>query len=167
MNRPLTLAERRAVLERDGYRCRAPGCRATRAWLDGLRETLRAARFRRPRKIAALLRRYQVDDSPNWGLEVDHITPQERGGTNDMDNLVTLCVMHHDLKSNVGAAVRARAPAKYRDFSDMPDEVLREFAEELQRRAVPVKGARRHYSEAEWQAALARREQAAADAWEW
>jgi hypothetical protein len=46
---------RRAVLERDGHRCRAAGCRSSRF------------------------------------LSVHHVVPREAGGSNDVENLITLC----------------------------------------------------------------------------
>jgi len=42
----------------------------------------------------------------NGRLEVDHIVPLHRGGSNDDDNLRTLCAEHHRLVT--GEARRSR-----------------------------------------------------------
>ncbi len=67
-------ATKRAVFERDGRQCRAPGCRR---------------------------RRY---------LEVHHIRPRAQGGSNRLENLVTLCSACHRLWHERGWDMQALKP---------------------------------------------------------
>ncbi|WP_337995905.1 HNH endonuclease signature motif containing protein [Oleispirillum naphthae] len=60
---------RREVLQRDGHRCRWAGC----GWSQA-----------------------DYDKDPRY-LEVHHIRHHAAGGSNDGDNLVTLCNLHHDM----------------------------------------------------------------------
>src|SRR5688572_4782993 len=61
VSRTIPPAVRRAVLLRDGRRCRVPGC-SNHLWVD-----------------------------------VHHVVPRSAGGRNVVDNLVTLCSVHHRL----------------------------------------------------------------------
>ena len=60
---------RREVLARDGRRC---------TWIE--------------REDGS---RCSESGAPSNPLEVDHITPRWRGGTDEVDNLRTLCQWHH------------------------------------------------------------------------
>ena len=81
-----TAAVGRGVLARDGYRCRFCGARtivagARKAFVKALPEVVRWG----PR-----------NKDCHFGLAVlaasiDHVVPFERGGTSDLDNLVTAC----------------------------------------------------------------------------
>lgn len=46
-------------------------------------------------------------------LEVDHIQPISKGGTNDMDNLITACVDCNRGKSNIEVIPNTQAPIGY------------------------------------------------------
>lgn len=74
--RRISLTQRKAVLERDGYKCRI--CGISRQYLDdkvpGLGEYLR--------------------------LEIDHIVPIAQGGTSDESNLQCLCWRCNSLKGS-------------------------------------------------------------------
>ena len=47
-----------------------------------------------------------------WRLEVDHVRPLERGGSNDLDNLQTLCRGHHIAKTRAENFARTDTPER-------------------------------------------------------
>lgn len=72
---------RMMVIRRDGYRCVSCG---------------RTGRF--PRRRRAWREPFQPE-GPRIGLQVDHIRPLSRGGTNSPANLQTLCKSCHEIKT--------------------------------------------------------------------
>lgn len=69
------------IIRRDGYRCVNCG---------------RTGRF--PRRRRAWWEPFRPE-GPRIGLQVDHILPLSRGGTNNPANLQTLCKSCHDTKT--------------------------------------------------------------------
>ena len=74
--RRISPTQRKAVLERDGYKCR----------------------------ICGISRQYLDDKAPGLGeylrLEIDHIVPVAQGGTSDESNLQCLCWRCNSLKGS-------------------------------------------------------------------
>jgi hypothetical protein len=109
-----TSAEKRALLERDGYHCRFCGIPLVRSETRSLiRECYpEALRWgsRNADQHAAL--------QAMW-LQYDHLLPHARGGTNDRDNMVVACAPCNCGRSNltleeVGVAdPRARDPLPF------------------------------------------------------
>jgi 5-methylcytosine-specific restriction endonuclease McrA len=88
-------AVRRQVLVRDGFRCRAPGCRAVSF------------------------------------LEVHHVVPRHRGGSNRPENLVTLCArchafLHEQGEACAGTTVQNVVIKKLETFENESRQALRE-----------------------------------------
>ena len=128
--RRLTPAEKRAILDRDEWRCRRCGLDAGR-FLDLVLEAralipsavfVGTAREMRPALVLEALsshglfpgarlenvRTALVEDRPP--VEVDHVEPLWRRGTNDPENLETLCADCHGEKTRAEAGQRSRLP---------------------------------------------------------
>lgn len=124
--RPLSKAERDAQMHRDGYLCRECGMDVAWAAMH-IRSTIEAARATaawkgaaysdKPQLVASLAevpKSYTIAlmrKSHEVPAEVDHIVPRALGGTNDPDNLQTLCAECHKGKSAADVGAMARLPS--------------------------------------------------------
>lgn len=112
--RSLTKAERVEQMKRDGYLCR--DCGIDVAWAAAhLRSTIEAARatsawiaapYSQKPEVVAYLSGLDISlavavmrKGHEVPAEIDHIIPRELQGTNDPENLQTLCCQCHKAKS--------------------------------------------------------------------
>lgn len=214
MNRhEFTAAQKRAALEAAGHRCQDPLCGVSAEWnelcdrlermliglfggcplslesLQRLRDLILSERFRHPRALNPIIKRFKLDGGAL--LEVDHDTECADGGDATPDNATVRCVFCHAFKTEDRRAARQRAPKKQERSGaqlTVVDGIRMNTVSGLQARidqqktagrlahrvteGSPVLAAsksaqpRRHYSDAEFTAAAQRRERAAEE-WPW
>lgn len=129
--RRLSKKEKDAILERDGWQCQRCDLE-TELFFDLVLEArslipdpvfVGTARASRPDLVLESLTSHDLFASPKFEnvrtalvegrppAEVDHITPLWLQGTNDPENLETLCAHCHGEKTKVEAGQRARLPS--------------------------------------------------------
>lgn len=118
---PLTKRQRLAILERDDYTCTECGLdcadarrlalkardgliAASRMWVT-LRAEFKAVAVAERSGLALAVVKVAFRRIP---ADVDHILQRAMGGTNDPENLQTLCVECHTVKSAIDATMLAK-----------------------------------------------------------
>lgn len=86
-DRSISMATRRAVLERDGYRCRYCGLPVVPAEIRKIAHTLYPEEVP---WVSSDLRRQHAGFAVLW-LQYDHVVPHSHGGTSQIDNVVITC----------------------------------------------------------------------------
>lgn len=154
MRRPeFSAARKQAALERSGHRCQDPQCGISAEWgellvalahcglalpcrpsdyggwtqqmLLELRDLLMANRFRFPRALNPIIKRFKLDGGAL--LEVDHELECADGGTASLDNATVRCVFCHAFKTRDRDKHRRRTPHKAApDLSSAQTSVLTE-----------------------------------------
>jgi 5-methylcytosine-specific restriction endonuclease McrA len=85
----ISARQRFEILKRDNFTCRYCGrCRVSE--LDE-HEFQRLSRLAANQEAMREMLLRQIGFKPDVVLEVDHVVPRSRGGTDDPDNLITSC----------------------------------------------------------------------------